>query len=336
LIYLLVGEDEFSIEETLQDIKSKLGEYSLLSVNTSVLDGQKISLNEFKSIGEAMPFLADKRLLVVRGLLGRFEPNDKYSRAKNNIRSVKQDDSLPLADCIKSFPDSTVLILIDIIELKKYSLQNNPLYKAISEKAEIKLFPMLKGVKLSQWIEARVAHQNGGISRQATNILMELIGGDLHTMTNEINKLVSYTGGRQIEEKDVRAVVSSAQEADIFAMVDSIMDRKSGIAEQILQRLLQNGIAPGQILVLVARQTQMLIQIKDLKSQKRPLAEIQSKLGIAYGFIWDKVSGRAEKYTMERLKEIYKNLLETDLAIKTGRFEGDLALNLLVAHLCES
>ena len=199
----------------------------------------------------------------------------------------------------------------------------------------MKIFPIMKGIKLSQWIEARVTQQNGSISRQATNILIELIGGDFHTMANEINKLVAYTGGRMIEEKDVRTVVSAAQEADIFAMVDAIMDRKSGLAEKLLQKLLQNGVAPAQILVLLARQMQMLIQMKELKSQKKPVAEIQGKLGIGFGFIWDKISSRAEKYTMERLKEIYQNLLETDLAIKTGRLGGDLAFNLLVADLCE-
>ena len=45
------------------------------------------------------------------------------------------------------------------------------------------------------------------------------------------------------------------------------------------------------------------------------------------------MSVRADKYTMEKLKKIYQSLLETDLAIKTGRYDGDLALNLLVADL---
>jgi DNA polymerase-3 subunit delta len=65
------------------------------------------------------------------------------------------------------------------------------------------------------------------------------------------------------------------------------------------------------------------------------VAEIQGKLGIYNSFAWDKMSSRAEKYTLDRLKGIYQSLLETDLAIKTGRLDGDLALNLLVADLCE-
>jgi DNA polymerase III subunit delta len=337
LLYILWGEDQFSMEETLAGIKTKLGEFSLLSTNTNTLEGQKLTLNELRSIGEAMPFLAEKRLLIIKGLLERFEAKEKSNRTKKtgSGTDTKQSESEALAKCINGFPPSTVLVLMDTIEIKKTSLQNNPLFKAITDKAEVTSFPVMKGIKLSQWIESRVSQLNGSMSRQASNILAELIGGDLHTMVNEINKLVSYTGGRMIEEKDVRAVVSAAQEADIFAMVDAIMDRKSGFAEKVLQKLLQNGIAPAQVLVLLARQIQMLIQLKELKSLKISQTEIQNRLGISYGFIWDKISARAGKYTMERLKEIYLFLLQTDLAIKTGRFEGDLALNLLVAELCE-
>ena len=176
--------------------------------------------------------------------------------------------------------------------------------------------------------------RSSSISRQAMNILIELIGSDLYTMANEIDKLVDFAAGRMIEEKDVRTVVSAAREEDVFALVDAIMDWNSAAGGSILHQLLQNGIVPSQILVLIARQVRMLILFKELKSQRRPLAEIRAKLGITYGFVWDKISRRADRYTMGRLKEIYLNLLETDLKIKTGRFEGDLALNLLVADLC--
>jgi DNA polymerase-3 subunit delta len=336
LLYILWGEDQFSLEEALQNIKKSMGDMTLLSTNTNILEGQKLTLNELKSVGEAVPFLSDKRLIIIKGLLERFEPKDKSSRAKkSNSSANRQDEWQSLADCIRGLPKSTILVLIDAHEAKKTAFQNNLLFKAISSQAEVRNFPTIKGIKLSQWIQARVDKQNGSISRQGISVLAEVIGGDLHIMANEINKLIAFTAGRMIEEKDIRMVVSAAQEANIFAMVDAIMDRKAGLAEQILQKLLQNGIMPSQILVLLARQIQVLIQVKELKRLKRPPPEIQGKLGITYGFIWDKISRRAERYTIERLKNIYQNLLETDVAIKTGRFDGDLALNLLVADLCD-
>jgi DNA polymerase-3 subunit delta len=216
-----------------------------------------------------------------------------------------------LAECIGTFPESTVAVLIDNIETRSNSLKTNPLFIALADKAQIISFPILKNIKLSQWIQARVTKQGGSISRQATDLLMQIIGGDLFTLVNEINKLVAFTSGRLIEEKDVRMVVSAAQEADVFALVDAIMDRKTGLAEQILQKLLQRGTVPSQILALLARQIQIMLQLKDLKNLKRSNSDIQSKLGIYNPYTWNKVSARAEKY-VEKLRN-NRSLLATDL-----------------------
>jgi DNA polymerase-3 subunit delta len=334
LLYIFWGEDEYSREEAIQEVKSKLGEISLLSTNTSLLDGSKLCLNELRECAETVPFLAEKRLVIIKGLLERYETKTAASKTKKSIVSTsKQDEAQALVECLNMLPQSTILILTDNIEIKKNSLQNNPVYQGIFEKAEIRAFPILKGTKLSQWIQNVVNQRGGSISHQATDILVQLIGGDLHILKNEIDKLAAYTCGRLIEEKDVRIVVSAVQEADVFVLVDAIVDHKVDHAEKILQGLLKNGISPGQILTLLSRQMQMMLQVKDLQSQKKSVSEIRTKMGLSYGFIWEKIASRSEKYTVDSLKLIYKKLLETDLCIKTGRFEGDLAVDILVAEL---
>ena len=334
MLYILWGDDDYSREEALQNIKNKLGDVSLISTNTTILDGSKVSLNEIKACAEVVPFLSDKRLVIIRGLLERFESKVTLAKAKKaSIPTHKPDETQAIIDCLKALPQTTVMILTDKIEMKKNSLQNNPLYKGVFDKAEIKTFPLLKGIQLSQWIQSKVNEKGGGISRQATEILMDLIGGDLHTLENEIAKLTTFTAGRLIEEKDVRMVVSAAQEADIFGMVDAIIDHKVVQVENILQNLLKNGVSPSQILILLARQIQMMILLKDLKNQKKSLSEIQTKMGISNGFVWGKISARAEKNSMDSLKRTYRKLLETDIVIKTGKLDGDLALSLLVVEL---
>ncbi|MBN1188517.1 MAG: DNA polymerase III subunit delta [Dehalococcoidales bacterium] len=352
MLYILWGDDQFSLEETLQGIKKSLGDLSVADTNIHNLDGQKLSVSNLRAVGEAMPFLSPKRLVIVQGLLSRFEPGKASSRSKGanttgskkdeassklkggNSTGSKKDEAAVLAECIKGLPDTTIMVLTDRIESKK-PFQDNPLYNALAAKAEIRSFPLLKGLGLSQWIQSRVNRMGGGISRQGVSLLMDFIGGDLFTMSNEINKLVAYAAGRQIEEKDIRAVVGSSREAEIFTLIDAVIDRKSGVAEQILQKLLQTGIAPQQILVLLARQLQMMVQVKELKGLKRPLSEIKGKIGIYNSFVWDRIAARTDKYSGERLREIYRYLLETDIALKTGRMDGDLAMNLLVADLCE-
>ncbi|MDD5083241.1 MAG: hypothetical protein PHU08_07720, partial [Dehalococcoidales bacterium] len=65
----------------------------------------------------------------------------------------------------------------------------------------------------------------------------------------------------------------------------------------------------------------------------RPEAEIRSKLGLLSDFVWQKTVEQAGRYPLERIKEFYRRLLATDLAIKTGKYKDDLALDILVAEL---
>ncbi|GAI39824.1 unnamed protein product, partial [marine sediment metagenome] len=59
------------------------------------------------------------------------------------------------------------------------------------------------------------------------------------------------------------------------------------------------------------------------------------RLGITAEFVWRKTLEQASRYSLERLTELYHKLLEADLSIKTGRYDGELALNILVAELCQ-
>jgi len=61
--------------------------------------------------------------------------------------------------------------------------------------------------------------------------------------------------------------------------------------------------------------------------------EIQSKLGVNSEYVVRKTLEQASRYSLPRLREVYHRLLETDLSIKTGKYDAELALNILVAEL---
>jgi len=193
----------------------------------------------------------------------------------------------------------------------------------------------LKDSQLRQWIQLRVKAEGGSISAAAVNLLARLVGSNLWIMASEINKLVLFTAGRPIEETDVKAAVSHAQEASVFTMVDAILEFKAGVAEHLLQQLLQEGAAPAYLLVMLSRQVQMVVRARELSQQRQSKAEIQKRLGLALEFVLLKVLEQASRHPLWRLREVYHKLLETDLAIKTGKYDGELALNILIAELCQ-
>jgi DNA polymerase-3 subunit delta len=328
LLYILHGEDDFSITQYLGEIKRGLGDPSMLSTNTSTFDGQKLSLDELKSVCGTVPFLAEKRLVIIEGLLGRFEARGGPRRQKKAANRGGGEGAKSFAEAMSNMPESTVIVLTDG-KVKSA----NPLLKLLISQGEVRAFPLLREPQLRQWIEKEVSAQGAAISPQAVELLGKLVGANLWVMSGEITKLSLFTGGRRIEAEDINKVVSSAQETNVFAMVDAILDFKVGVAERLLEQLMGRGASPAYLLTMLTRQVRLVVQAREMRRQRKSDIEIQSKLGLA-PFPLRKTLEQAQRYPLERLKQVYSKLLQTDLYIKRGKFEGGLALNLLIAELC--
>jgi len=328
---VLHGEDDFSLNQALAEIKKGIGDQTALTTNTTVFDGQQVTVDQLPAVCETMPFLAEKRLVLIHGLLERFEPKTKSGRQKKSTSvATRQDEYKSLGEYLGKIPDSTVLVLID----GKIKSQN-PLFRELAPKARVMFFPLLKDARLRQWIQGHVAEKGGSISPQAVDLMARFVGGNLWIMASEIDKLVLFTSGRRIEEEDIRRVVSYAQEANVFAMVDAILEFRAGRAEQLLEQLLQQGAPPAGLLVMLTRQVRMIVRIKELRSQRKSAVEIQDRLALTSEFVLRKTSEQANRYSLPRLREVYHRLLETDLSIKTGKLAPELALNILIAELCQ-
>jgi DNA polymerase-3 subunit delta len=328
MLHVLVGEDDFSIRQALEEVKKGIGDAMALMTNTTVLDGRLVTVEEVRNACNTVPFLADKRLVIVEGLAERFEPGERIGRKKSGKADVPQGEYQKFAEALKDLPPFTEAVVIGG-RLKP----GNPMLAALAYLTKIRAFPLLKEAPLKAWIERRVAGGGGQIAPAATALLARFVGNDLWTMSGEVDKLVMYTGGRRIEEADVREVVSYAQEANVFAMVDAILEQRTGYAQRLMQQLLREGMVPAQLLVMLARQVRIIFQVKEMRSRGRTRAEIQKKLGLTSDFLLHKAWEQADAYSPERLRELYHRLLETDLAIKTGKMDGELAMDILVVEL---
>ena len=328
MLHVLIGGDDFSIRQALEEIKKGIGDPTALMTNTTVLDGRQVTVEQLRSVCETVPFLSEKRLVIVEGLFERFDSGNRTGRKKSSRQPEPSEEYRAIAHGIKQLPEFTELVLIG-----GGIKAGNPLFRELSAMTRVKSFPRLKPSQLSQWIMQRVKAVGGSISPQAINLLIRFVGNDLWIMANEVDKLALFTGGRRIEEADVRAVVSYAQEANVFAMIDAVLEFRVGVAQELLQQLFKQGTAPAQLLVMLSRQVRIIFQIKEMRGRKKSRADIQNKLGLTSDFVLRKAWEQADRYSPARLSEVYHKLLETDLSIKTGRLEGELALNILIAEL---
>ena len=327
MLYILYGLDDFSLGQAVGKIKADLGDWEMLATSTTNLEGQHLTLSELRNKCGAAPFLSSHRLVIVNGLLGRFEVKQSKPRSGKGKSGNGLGEWEDLDSYIKQMPETTVIVLIDE-EVKG----SNPLLKKISPLAEVKTFPLLRGKDLKEWIRQRVKKEGGDITPQAVDLLAELIGGDLWAMDGEIRKLLLYNQARSISVDDVRQLVSHVQEASIFALVDAVAEGRTESAQRILHRLYDEGVAPTYILVMITRQFRLIAQARDLGKGLSRL-QIQDRLGLKQSYVVDKTLSQAKLYDFEDVKRAYDKLLETDLAIKTGKYSDKLALELLVTEL---
>ena len=111
-----------------------------------------------------------------------------------------------------------------------------------------------------------------------------------------------------------------------------LAEGRTELAQRILHRLYDEGEAPTYILTMITRQFRLIALARELKKGlSRP--QIQDKLGLKASYAVDKTLGQAKLYDFEGVKRAYSKLLETDLAIKTGKYSDKLALELLVTEL---
>ena len=148
----------------------------------------------------------------------------------------------------------------------------------------------------------------------------------------ELQKLALYRSDGIIRRQDVEDMVSYVREASIFAAVDAALEGSAGLALRLVRQLLEAGRPPTYVITMIARQVRFLILAKDLKARGNGQDEIGRRLSIS-GYPLTKTMQQEGRFSAERLAEIHSRLLETDLSIKTGAADEEMALDALIIAL---
>jgi DNA polymerase-3 subunit delta len=326
MFYLLHGEDEFAHSETLNDFKTRMGDPQFVALNTTVLDGRKVTLDELKHTCDSVPFMSDRRLVIVEGLLTRLT-----SKGKQRPATWQKEYLEKLTQYLRHLPETTRLVFVENEPIDK----RNPVHRlAAREKhGHIQRSDPPKRQALTDWIKKRAGMKGGEISSAAADTLAAFVGSDLRLLDQEIEKLVVYANGaRAITEDDVRSLVSYVREASIFDMVDALGRRDGQRASRLLHQLLDEREHPLALLGMIVRQFRIMIQLKELSERGLTQKEMAARLKL-HPFVVKKTTGQAMNFSMEQLETIYQKLLETDVSIKTGRVDDVLALDMLVVGL---
>jgi DNA polymerase-3 subunit delta len=178
MIYLL--RDDLIGEERLAAVREGLGAPDLQSLNTTILDGQRLSLAELRSATEALPFLGNRRLVVVRRLFGTTSRTETSGDTAPSRRSSRTDDrEQEFLSYFPSLPPTTDLVLIEDRDFRP----DHPAAKLIAKLGgEVNLSGMPRWDQLTRWIEQRVRQKGAQIERDAAQDLSSFPMADLRQL----------------------------------------------------------------------------------------------------------------------------------------------------------
>lgn len=322
MFYVFDGEDTFSQGEQIVSLMASMGDPAACELNTIVLDGRTTTLNEIRHHCDTMPFLSDRRIVLVKGLLEQLTQRSSHTDGQFLEK---------LVDYLPNMPDTARLIFVESKALPK----RHPVLKLArgSEDGHVKTFRIPRGSELARWVRSQVKQAEAEIEPRAVQALCTFVGSDLYQLHNEINKLAAYTDGqRAISVQDIQLLTPHARQASIFDMVDALGQRDGKTATRIYHTLLDAGDHPLALLAMIIRQFRLLIQVKELAPELGTHQAIARKLG-QNPYPIQKILAQSRNFTFLQLQQIYHKLLDTDVEIKTGQIDAVLALDTLIAGI---
>lgn len=321
MIYLFYGGDELSRDEALAGLLARIEE-PMGDLNQTRLEPSKLTFAQLRQACDAMPFLSDRRIIIIEGLL--------HKLAKRGPKAFVNQFKAYLTQV----PDYTRLFLLEGEVDKRTTLWKtfNKLLKQKPPIVYLKEFAQPSPEQLPNWILRRAAKHGGRIKRDAATQLATFVGDNMRLLDQEIRKLVTYAGDRPVNLRDVRLLVPYMQEASIWEMVDAIGAMNPKQAIKIAQQLLEDDPSKAIYLhVMITRQIRMLLQVAELVDLGKKPNEIPKILGMK-PFVFRKVMPQVRNFTVPRLERAYDHLLQADIDMKSGADQA-MTLNVLIVEL---
>lgn len=319
-LYLFYGDDSYSAfhkaKHWQQEFEKKYGD-----LNLQIFEGEKMTGSNFSEAVETMPFLADKKLIIIRDFL----------------LDGEDEEQKKVAEKLETVADYCIVIFIE----KDKPDARTTLFKKLSKTAQVIEFNELDKSKLLAWIEQEFSKKNVKIGHHEADVLAENIGPNLWQMSQEIDKLSLYSAEKPLNEEAIHAIISPNISSSVFKLTDHIAAKNAKLSLKTLDVLLTSGEDLMQIFFMMVRHFRILLEVQACVQNKLSPQQMIQKLK-EHPFVINNTLKQSKNFSLPQIKNIYRQFLQIDLDTKNGTIkmtttdntELRLALEKLIIELC--
>ena len=309
-LLLVQAGDTLLAEETLQGIMAKLGQQLDLATALEVFRAGEDATEAVLAAAETLPFGAERRVVLLR-----------------DAERLKEPD-LALLKEYAANPVPTSLLLLVAVGLDRKSK-----LPSLFRKDQLVVVPQKKGDSLRRWLRQRFKERELIITDRALSFILENSSGNLSDLDHIVDKLrLYYHGVEELDLEDVAPLVAPLAVADIYQLPERISSGDTGAALKMVKRLFRQEEDAMRILFVLVSHFRNLLGVKGLREEGLRRGEIQAQLKLD-DWRYQRLLPYLQRYELFQLIDIYHRLMQTDLAIKTGRYPAELAIEMLVARI---
>ncbi|MDE0744574.1 MAG: DNA polymerase III subunit delta [SAR202 cluster bacterium] len=316
MITVLEGKDEYRLSERVSEFRLTVTPPEMSDINTTRLDGNIVTIEELLTSLTTVPFMADRRLAIVEGLL-------------NRLGGSKKDlgEWLNFPDLLKDLPPTANLLLIE-----REPIPSNKLLSTILRLGQVEKFSPLRHRDLLDWINTRCSKLGLDIERTAVALIADSVGSELRLIDSELNKIKTYSRGRLITREDITLMVPYVRQQNVFRVVDSVIEGRTRDALNASSMLIELGESPSGIVRMIERQLRFLILAKHLLSRKIPTGDIGKHINLS-GYPLQKTLEMERKISQARIMSMHDNLLKSNIRVREGKLTEQESFDLLISEL---
>jgi len=311
-VYFFTGAESFLKEEGIQAIIDKALSPTERSMNLECLyAGTDVSGQEVKERALTLPFLAERRVLLVR-----------------QAEKWHTSDLKALTDYLQNPSPSTILIISSQEERLRQA--NWKTFAALTYHVEC--YPLFDN-QVPGWIECRVGVHGKRITREAIQLLIERVGQTLADIDNEISKLVNYSGSNpQIDVNDVQAAAGYIRQNTMHELNLALGQADADTAIRLVDHVLAEGIRPLQMLGAIAWHFRNLFALRARLDAGETIEQIVGSIRSPQAR-WE-MQAQVKTYTQEAFARVFQELIRLDEHLKSGKTHWEMFLQLAILRIC--
>ncbi|HTE22378.1 MAG TPA: DNA polymerase III subunit delta [Candidatus Limnocylindria bacterium] len=302
MITTLTGANSFLLRHELNQLISDfVAEYTDMGLER--LDGEEVSYDRMREALESLPFLASKKLVVLRSPGANKEFTEKAPELLSNVG------------------DMTDVVIVEPKLDKRLAY-----YKFLKKNSEFKEFSDLDESSLSRWLVEQVTMQGGSLAQTDARYLVGRVAGGQQLLANELAKLLSYNP--TVTRQTIDLLTDRTPQSTIFELLDAAMGGRSRQALELYQEQRAMKVEPQQIIALLAWQLHVLAVVKAAGDRDPAVIAREAKLN---PFVVRKTQSLASRMNLPQIKKLIHDTLTLDIRLKSEPIDADEALQNLLA-----